>query len=496
MEKDKKVVSMPDEGSPEARREKFQAMLYEKLNSIRINDINESTTITYKAYTKALYRTYMKNLKKNEANIRGMSEFLYKVSNPYKRILKYYANIPLFRWNLTPIIDISNYDKEKILSDYTKTCKRLMTMNIPNEMRKVMILTLRDGAYYGQVYEDKNSFCIRTLPSDYCKIDSIQGGVHNIAFNMSYFTKHMSQLEGFGSDMVSLYDAYLENTTNKWASLDPETTICIRADNENIIETLPGLLGIFEGLIDLIDSRGIQNTKDIVENYKLIIQKLPTFDSTMEVDDFSIEMDTALDFYGKLLDAVPENVGVALSPLEIDTIDFKNSDNQNNILSSSMKSLFDDSGVSQMLFNGDKSGSTGLDASIKTDIAFAWEIVENIERWIRRYLVLTGTTTDFHFEILRMNIFNQTDYVNNELKLANAGVPNKLKLAAASGIPPAISIAANVLEEDILGLSDIWKPLQSSYTTAGTSKSNAGSDENTTVTDKTLANQESATGLE
>ena len=471
------------------KRAERNKVLFSKLKNLAVTDPNTEKTPTYTNYTKTKYRTYISSPKRNASNLRDMSKFLYRISNPYKRILKYYADIPLFRWNLTPIInDPTDYDKDKILADFMAAGKLIENMNPTDEFRKIVSTVFRDGAFYGFIFKDDASFFIQSLPADYCRITEIEAGCYNIDFNFSYFTANKEQLAFYSPIFTTMYEQYQKDNI-KWMPLNAEDTICIKGDKENLSEVLPLFLGIFEGLIDLIDARSIQRAKDIVENYKLMILKIPFFDNSQEIDDFKIELDTALDFYNKLIEAVPENVGVGLSPLDVETVDFKNTDNESSILASSTKNLFDDSGVSQMLFNSSKSGSIGLNASIKTDISLVWEVVESIERWVRRYLQYNSNGTDFHFEILPINIFNTAEYVSNELKLANAGVPNKLKLAAASGIPPHLGISSNIFEEDILGLSSLWKPLQSSYTASAMS-GNTGAPVKDDPSDSTIINQD------
>ena len=46
-------------------------------------------------------------------------------------------------------------------------------------------------------------------------------------------------------------------------------------------------------------------------------------------------------FNNELSNSVPEAVGVATTPMEVDTIDFKTDDNSSDLNSSSMKQVFD-----------------------------------------------------------------------------------------------------------------------------------------------------------
>lgn len=440
------------------------------INSLQLNPLNKDRTITYTQYTKNNYRSYIQNPKNNEENLRQMSQFLARVCTPYLRILWYYATIPMFYWNLTPRINpAEEVDSKDIVNDYYIMGNRIENMRLSQIMRPIIFIALRDGAFYGITHEDEEAgnFFIQKLDPKYCKPVALQNGVWNFAFDLSYFGDSTNRefLEAWDPIFQQAYELYEEDrTNNRWQILDPTRTICIKADPSNYNETLPFFVGMFEGLLDLIDARTLQRNREIVENYKMIIQKLPFVKDSNSIDEFSIEIDTAMKFYNMLLNALPEGVGAAISPMDTDTIDFKPDDNSASVLASAMNSLFDDSGVSEMLFNSSKSGSVGLDASIKTDIALSWQIVESIEQWIQRYISFREPEYQYDFEILRVDIFNKEKNITSELSLANSGIPNKMKLAATAGISPIRLLSAMTFENDILGLHKKFIPLQTSYT--------------------------------
>lgn len=459
----------------ERRRQNYKAAL----SKLMLSDISKKETRTYTEFTKEKYRQYIKNPTTYEKELRNMSIFLYRVSMPYRRFINYLSDIPLFYWNLQPQIDFRSEPKnDTILKNYYSMLTALENMNMPHEMRKVLTCAIREGVYYGFKYEDKNTFFLHKLDPDYCRIVEIEAGCYNFAFDFSFFSKYPTYLDYMDPYFQTLYQLYQQDATNyRWQLLDAEKTICIKTDPDMVDPCLPLLVGLFESLIDLIDARGLQRNKEEIQNYKLITMKLPRFDDTREVDDFSIDMETAEDFYKKLADVVPEAVGVAMTPLDIDTVDFVPDETNSNLITSSMNDVFNDSGISQLLFNSQKSGSVGLDASLKVDSAMVWKIVECIERWVRRYILFNSSSNNkYFFDILRVDIFNEKNQLDAELALANSGVPNKLKLAATAGQNPYRTISSQIFENEILGLHEKWVPLQTSYTMS-TSLSDTPNDE-------------------
>lgn len=460
-------MKISDKEKNALRFQEMKRLIFSTAAALQFGSLTKTTSKTYTQYTKENYRTYVQNPAGNEKQLRAMSQFLERVSMPYRRILWYYASIPRFYWNLTPKLSLSEPpDEESLLQQYAEMCRVVENLDLKQEMKNAIFFALRDGAFYGFVYEDDNSIFIHRLDPDYCKPVQIEAGVFNFAFDFSYFKKNAEALETWDSSFKTMYNAYQKDNTNmRWQILDPERSICIKAD-PSTEEVLPFFIGIFEALLDLIDARTLQRNKDIIENYKLIVQRIPLFteSGSKDMDDFKLELETVRAFNQQLVDNIPENVGVATTPMEIDTVDFKPDDNSNDILSSSMKTVFDDSGVSQMLFNDNRSGSVGLDASIKTDIALSWLLVDSIERWMRRFINYRTSSVEFSFEILDVNIFNKDSAIDLELKLANSGVPNKMKLAATAGMSPTDVMSAQIFENRVLKVHENWIPLQTSYT--------------------------------
>ena len=74
-----------------------------------------------------------------------------------------------------------------------------------------------------------------------------------------------------------------------------------------------------------------------------------------------------------------------------------------------------------------------------------------------------------------MTIFNQTDYIDNELKLAQNGVPNKTRLCVASNISPAEMFGNSIIENELFkDVFDNWCPMKTSYTQSGDSSDEGG----------------------
>ena len=96
----------------------------------------------------------------------------------------------------------------------------------------------------------------------------------------------------------------------------------------------------------------------------------------------------------------------------------------------------------------------------------------NLQMKLRKYIYLSY---QFTYKILDITIFNESEVIDQELKLAQASVPNKEKLCAACGISSP-AVIGNILHEGKMfkDIFDLLTPLQSSYTTSGNQSSDGG----------------------
>ena len=462
---------------PESTREYElqRAAFFAKMQQLQLRQIGKSLNKSYTQFTKSEYRNYIENPTNNEKNLREMSRFFYRVSTPYWRLIKYYSQLHLFYWTITPQLDFTgtSINTKTVLKNYYKILQLLVNMNMEHEMRRVLNTVFKDGVFYGYIYATNDSFYIDPFDPEYCQICGVEDGVFNFAFNFKYYDQHAILLETIDSELVSMYNKYKNGSAEQWQALDPKKTICIKANEENALEILPPLIGIFEDLIDLIDYKSLIRNREEIYNYKIVVQKIPHRSNTNKTDDFEIDMDTAEAFHAQTQAAVPEEIGVILTPMELDTLEFERDDSDADVLAKAVRTIFDDAGTSMMLFNSDKSGSVGLDASIRTDESMVFSLVRQIERWVRRYIKY-NSNQKYDFRFLDVTVFNRDTVIDRELRLAQASIPNKMTLMCADGINPLTALSSLIFENEILNLHERFMPLQTSYTQSASAPSSSG----------------------
>ena len=468
------------------KRRKF-ASIQEAINLI---DLTKTETRTYTAFNKERLRTYLKNPKANENNLRNLAQFLYRMSNPFRRLIHYYADmVDLNAYKIVPLIlDDEEPNEEDVLSRYKAGLRQMQKMNLAKELQKALVIVWREDAFFGYVYEDDDGFYIMPLNGDYCKISSVNyDGTFNLAFDFNFFRQgnNESLLEYWNDEFQQKYTAYQGDNNLRWQELEPDNTIVLKNNTDDPTLIVPPFVGIFESVIDLVDLQSLQSVKEELSNYKLLVNKIPLLDNAEEPDDFAVDLDTAVEFYNKLTAELPDLVGAVLSPLEITPVDFKDSNNtqDTDIIAQALNNVFSLSGTSSMLFNSNVSGSVGFTASVKTDTVMALSVIRQVEAWANRRLAVTNNDPNTKVRYLNVTEYNRADKLA-ELKTGGTlGTPDKLGLSVLMGNTPAEVYSLDFLENKVLKLHESWIPLSSSYTQSNSEEGGAPTVGDTELTD-------------
>ena len=455
----------------EFQKEALKKELYAKAKqAVNLLDLTKTQTRSYTIYNKENLRSYMKNPMSNENRLRNLSRFLYRVSQPYRRLINYNAQqVDLTAMTISPNIDITQQnDKNTVLKDYYDTCVEVDKMHLHEEIYKMLVTAWIEDASYGYIYEDDTGFFIYPLDGEYCKISSTNmDGTFNIAFDFSYFKKRQELLEYWDSEFKKKYNAYEGDNKLKWQELDPERTICIKVGYEDPTLCIPPYIGLFESIIDNIDLQSIVSVKDELSIYKLLVARLEHMKSSDDPNDFEIDIDVALDYYRKFEASLPDCVSAVISPLPIEPIEFKGTTTDDtDMVANSMSNLFKISGGS-MVLNDEKSGSSIYVAHQIADMMQALKpLLGQIEKWMNRHLYYVLSNPSI-VKYLETSPWLKSTKKKELLESANAGVPTKMAVAALDGFSPLEVLRMQFLENDILQLHTSWIPLQSAYVQSG-----------------------------
>lgn len=482
------ITKNSDDGEYYTKRERAQKLNFAQIQEIIQRNVKASSNKSYTQYTKELIKTYITNPSSNIDTIREVSRFLVRNSMIYKKMIYYYATMPLFLYSITQFNDLSKtISANKALKGYEEVLKRLHGFNMQKELYTVIATTLRDGIYVGFMYdnEDQGMF-LMPLDPQYCRIyGKTQEGEWIVYFNAAYFSSGNNSIyvEGVDGDGVGVWDkcfvdgwnAYQSDRQNaQWFRLTPEKTLCMIAGTDDEFETpLPYFLPLFVSLLDLIDLEQIIASKTELENYLLLVSKIPMLDGSADVDDFAISLELAQNFNAMLEQVVPDLIGVVYSPMEIEPIKFEksNSTDDTDELSKSMNNLFNNAGISQLVVAGGAStNSIGLNHAIENDMSNVWTYVSRLESWFNFY-IKQNVSDGYKFKYHQMTWYNRDSYVSNMQSMATLGGNALDYFVCATAKTPYEVINDLRFNALALNINQWLTPLQSSYTQ---SSSNTG----------------------
>lgn len=475
-EKAEKAQEKKDYAAKKAYIQEISKFMSDKV--IKLSNLTKTAErMTFTAFNKELLRGYQKNPKANEQQLRELSQFLYRMSFQYRRLINYCATmIDLTAYSVIPIrgySDTKNNNKQ-YLKRFDQTLQLVRKMSLPRELHKAMVIAWKEDVFYGYIYEDDDCFYIMPLDGRYCRISSVNyDGSFNFAFDFSYFRSYEDELEYWDPEFRRKYELYKSDIrSSRWQELDRDRTICLKVNIDDRRLITPPFLPLFEQVIDLIDLQSIQAVKDDLSIYKLLVAQMETLSGTDEPDDFSVDVDTAIEYFNKLQENLPDYVNAAISPLPIVPIEFKgNSTEDVDMISNSMSNLFKAAGVSLVLDSSQVNSTEALKMAILCDsLQVLNPLLPQIETWQNRYMKL-HLKHACPIKYIRVTPYTKGDMIDRFEDAAQYGLPVKIAYATLLGFDPLEVNSLAYLENDILHLADTWEPLQSSHTQSNRSSS-------------------------
>lgn len=472
-------------------------MNFAALNQLILKDLKNPKTPIYTIgkYKRSDVASFLDNPVRSEKQLRDISITVYNKSAHYKRLIQYFSKMLTLDYIVEPVgIDFEKVNKKTFLNQYKKVLGQLDLMNIKHEFSKILNIAFREDIFYGYEHQDNNSYFIQKLNPDYCMISSIEDGCLNFAFDFAYFAGNLEQLEMYPKEFKSKYNAYLKNSQLKWQELDSSKTVCIKI-NEDLEYLIPPFAASFEAIFEIADYKALRKDREEISNYAVLIQKLPMREDSEHNNDFLIDYDNMMMFHNKAAQALPDQVGLITTPFEVKEVFFKQDSADSDNVEKATRDYWTGNGVSQLLFNTDKSSSIGLENSIKTDEEIVFTVLRQIERWINRRLKFLQSNISFRVNMLNTTIFNKDNVFETLFKASQFGYATKMLASAALGMSPSSVVNMSLLENEILGLPDKFIPLESSHTAvADGANPQGGAPKKKTVTDEGLKSRDKGTG--
>jgi len=447
------------------------------LNRLITRDLNNYTNKpTFSLFTKDDITTYLSNPYTYEKQLRKAVVYIYGASPHFRRLIQYFVGLSDLSYIVEPYrIDPKKANAKTINNNYRRVLNLLSSMSIKTQFPKILTVCLREDVFYGTAWVTADNITIQQLPSDYCQISSIEGNVPNVTFDFSYFDVHGTLLDYYPAEFKKKYNQYRKNRMSRWLELDSPYSFAIKCNTDILDYAIPPFAGILREIYELEDYRQLKMTKTALENYAMLAMKVPMQDD----GSWGIDLEKAKEFWRNLDAVLPEEVGSVLTPMNIDKISFERTHTgDTDTISDAEQNLFTAAGVSSLLFNNEKASANALLLSIKADQAITFGIVKSIEDVLNRLIQSQSFGKNFKVNFLDVSPFNRKEVGDAYLKAASYGLPTISAYAASQGIGQAELDCMSYLEGKVLGLQDLFRPIQSSTQMSSSSvDSKAATDE-------------------
>lgn len=406
------------------------------------------------------------------ATMREISNYFYKSSTLYKRLILYFATVHKFYYILIPEIKQTNINKVKFQKVYNDNLRYLNNFRFEDKTSDIINTVFREGAFYGYLIERDSSNVWQKLPAGYCRSTYSNNNINVVEFDLKFFEEEYRDeeerllvLKQYPLEIKKWYNKYLAGKVptsddgRNWIVLDSNfaTRFCISDDE---------IPFFFSSLLEIIrlETNKAQRDKQIAQSlYKLLVQKMP-LDKTGLSPVF--DQDETKAMHSGAVNMLKNAVGtdILTTWAQVDLLNLDSSTRDDGI-ESNISDFWNMAGTSQMLF--DTNGNLSLNYSAIKDASLSMKILESYSTFLNRRLILRNKnkSIEYHFKFLDINIFNEKDKIAAYEKQGTLGY-SKLLPAIASGIGQLELQSLLNLENNLLDINSSLIPLQSSYTTS------------------------------
>ena len=373
----------------------------------------------------------------------------------------------LYARSVIPNIDLTKEtDANKMLKSFQDTVDELDKMRLQQEFYPIIVTNFIQDVSYNVWIEDDDGVFVLPWPADYARISGkYMTGEFAYVINVSYLNAHKELLEYFPEVFEPLFKEY-ESTNQQWQPMPEEYSLCTKYRSEDIETALGPLMPMSNSMINLLDLEDIQAVAAEQEIYKLIWYELETLEGTDTPDDWKVDPSLAVDYFNKMVDeAIPPNMSAAIVPGKLNEISFPDSTAADTTkVMKATETVLNTAGGAEVL-NGSTINNTyafKLATMVNTEYAIS-SLLPQIQSWVNHRMMLT-ISNPCKVKFFAVSVYTLPDYKEQLLTAAQNGFPTILAYGACNGYSEKDTIALNKLEVNILGLTDNFKPLSTSYT--------------------------------
>lgn len=470
MAKEKQIQEEITKQSLESKNVFFRDVpIHREYNTrVRMRNLNNNPKApTFARYTKQEIAEFIGDPYANEKQIRNAVIYLYGASSHFRRLIQYFVGLTDLAYIVAPYrVDTSKPSTGYSRKNFIKTCNIINSMDLENQGFDILTTCLREDVYYCTMWIGPETITLQRLPSDYCKIATVEDNVFNVTFDFGYFDLNKTHLDMFPDEFRKKYGAYQLDRKQRWIELDAPTSFAIKANKDIPNYPLPPFAGILTNLYDIADYQALKLTRTEIENYALIAMNLK-LDAN---GNYIMGEGEAEEYFRTLENVLPDGIGAIHTPFGVEKVDFPQSGGTSSAdrVAEAESHLMSAAGVSSQIFSSKNTQSANsMLLSIKADQAITYNIVRSIESAINRYLWTATPTKYFKISFLDCSPFNREEVRKAAKEGFMYGAPTISMYCASLGINQMDMDSLNFLEDTILDVKERFKPLESSNTMSG-----------------------------
>ena len=410
--------------------------------------------------------------------MREISDFFYKTSGIYARLVRYMAFMYRYDWFVTPYVNDEKMKKEKMLEGFYGSLTTLDNFEVKKTLGEIALKIIRQGAYYGYKVSTAEGIVLQELPVNYCRSRFNYGKKPAVEFNMKFFdenfrdtTQKMKVLNLFPDEIKKGYMLYKQGKlppefsgdTSGWYLLDPKQTVKFTANGEDY----PAFISVIPLIIDLDEAQALDKKKTMQRLLKIVVQKMP-FDKNGEL---IFDVDEAQQLHNNAVQMLSKAIGVdvltTFADVEVASMDASRAETQSDDLARVERQLYNEGGISQMQFNTD--GNIALEKSIMNDEATMYNMLLQFEQFLNELLEPYNKSKKkviYRVQLLTTTIYNYKELAKLYKEQTQLGY-SKFLPQIALGQSQSSILANAYFENDVLDLVNVFIPPLMSSTMNG-----------------------------
>lgn len=404
--------------------------------------------------------------------IARLNQYMYLRSGYLQRLIDYFANLGKSNWTLHLSARGGAFPPKsaKQLERHHRNCAGYIGgLHLESEYPQIMKRVFLYDACFAYFIADGIDNYLFYLPPEYCTISAQSHGVLLYEINVAGVSN--ANLVRFPSELREAIKEAKDAGYTKY-QVPIEKSFCVKY-NDFLPALYPPFFNLILDILDIDDYKKLKKATSQQEAYRFVIMEIPlNEDGKISIDETKIAP------YVNLAKAVlPPQIGVLPTPMKTSATQFKSDQSERDAVADAADQFYAEAGVSPALL-GDASTVSAIQSSIVVDAASIFRLNRQIERVINVHLMAGGLATfpsyAFSFSLLDVTAFNQSDIIDKKLRLAEASVPDKFGLAAASDMTPDRLLGNEFLENTVYRLGNDWTVLKTSSTQSASDKVSGG----------------------